>query len=299
MFDYNSQVDQLIEIAEKNKNSRAVNTGKFLKQRIANPESYVVCVGESCSGKSTIINGIIGKEVLPVSGVPSTASITEICFDKETSEDSFFAINKDATMEALSKEAFEKLALDPDENLERLRYVTHSDDDWSGLKIFDTPGYGSLVEEHEEVLMEFLPNCDAILYTVSYRIGVQDEDYAFLQSLSDLTRCGIPFCLIINRCPEGIKEDDIRIQEIYGYVTGLLEKTSVPLVLIESVNTEENEILDVNDIRKFIFTSANSADRKNELDEAFKSYVADLCDLVEGSVDTKLACAELSKEEQI
>jgi len=299
MNNYISQVEELYKIASELGDEKSAIAAKFLKQRILNPDSYVVCLGESCSGKSTIINGIIGKDVLPVSAVPSTATITEICFDKEASEDKCYAINKDATMEVIDYNTFKQLALKPDDELERIRYVCHSEADWSGIKIFDTPGYGSLVQEHEEVLMDFLPNSDAILYAVSYKIGIQDQDYVFLQSMSELTRCGIPFCLIINRCPVGVSQNDVRIAEIKKYVTGLLEEKDVPTILIEAINKDsgENESIDTLMIRDFIIGSVRSEERQKDLKEAFRGYVEDLCDMIETNIDRKITCAEMGNEE--
>ena len=298
MSNYIPQVEQLQKIADELGNEKAVNAAKFLKQRIENPDSYVVCLGESCSGKSTIINHIIGKDILPVSGVPSTAAIAEICLDKTCTEDSFFAINKNATMEEIDNETFCKLALKPDDELERLRVVSHSDKDWSGIKLFDTPGYGSLVSEHEEVLMNFLPDCDAILYTVSYKIGIQDEDYVFIQSMSELTRCGIPFCLIINRCPVGTKENDIRVVEIKNYVKGLLEVTDIPMVLVETFGKEDNNSrYSIDKIQSFILDTVKSETRINELNEAFRGYTCDLCDMIESGIDKKISFASIDKEE--
>ena len=297
MSNYIPYIEQLLKIANDNGNEKAVNVAKFLKHRIENPDSYVVCLGESCSGKSTIINEIIGKDILPVSGVPSTATITEICLDNECKEDSFFAINKNATMEAIDKDTFCKLVLNPDNQLERLRLVSHSDKNWSGIRIFDTPGYGSLVAEHEEVLMKFLPECDAIMYTVSYKIGIQDEDYVFIQSMSELTRCGIPFCLIINRCPVGIKEDDVRIDEIKNYVKGLLEITEISIVLVESFGKEVDSYNAIDKIQSFILNTVKSETRLIELNEAFRGYVCDLCEMIESDIDKKINFASLEKEE--
>lgn len=299
MNNYIPQIEELCRIADEIGNETAVTAGKFLKQRVAQPDSYVVCLGESCSGKSTILNSLIGEELLPVSGVPSTAAITEICFENSIQEKEFYAINKNATMEVINQDTFQKLALKPDDELERLRAKVYSSIDWSGIKIFDTPGYGSLVKEHEEVLMDFLPNCDAILYTVSYRVGIQDEDYVFLESMSNLTRSGIPFCLMINRCPHGANQDDVRIKEIVRYVTSLLEEKTVPTILISSFNAGELGCNpnSVNEIRDFIMDSVKSAERQEELEKAFKGYIFDLCDMINEDIDMRIARSSLSAEE--
>ena len=299
MNNYIPQIEELCRIAEQIGNNQALTTGKFLKQRIAQPDSFVVCLGESCSGKSTILNSLIQEDILPVSGVPSTAAITEICFDKEATETEYFAINKNATMEVINRETFQNLALKPDEELERIRVKKHSNEDWAGIRVFDTPGYGSLVKEHEEVLMDFLPNCDAILYTVSYRVGIQDDDYIFLESMSNLTRSGIPFCLIINRCPKEADEENVRIREIKRYVTSLLEEKDVPTVLINSFE-EDSQVCDpksIASIKDFIMNSVKSEERVEELNIAFGGYVQDLCDMITDDIDMRIARSSLSAEE--
>ena len=78
------------------------------------------------------------------------------------------------------------------------------------MRLFDTPGYGSIVREHEEVLMEFIPNSDVIIYTVNYKIRIQENDYVFLGFLKELIRS-----------PKRIKE----LEEAFeGYTLDLLGK---------------------------------------------------------------------------
>lgn len=167
----NGVVKQIVEIAEQlGKTELAVNA-KFLLNRINHPESYLVFLGETCCGKSTLINGILNKEIMPVSGIPSTGAITEIYCDNLEKEEGFFAINKNATMETLDQETFQKLIWNPDDELERLRYVANDIDElYQGIRIFDTPGYGSLTERHDRILMDFIDQADAMLWSDwSYR----------------------------------------------------------------------------------------------------------------------------------
>ena len=57
-------------------------------------------------------------------------------------------------------------------NLLRLQTILpHPSQKYDGLNIFDTPGYNSLITEHEEVLRNFIPECDVIIHVVAYRVG--------------------------------------------------------------------------------------------------------------------------------
>ena len=53
---------------------------------------------------------------------------------------------------------FSHLVEKPDEKLLRLRITQpHPSQKYDGINIFDTPGYNSLITEHEEVLRNFIP----------------------------------------------------------------------------------------------------------------------------------------------
>ena len=94
---------------------------KFLRERISHPDSYIVFLGETSSGKSSIINGLLGENILPVKATPSTAAITEIELTDQIVDDEYYAINKNATMEVLDRTTFLELCEKPDTELSRLR----------------------------------------------------------------------------------------------------------------------------------------------------------------------------------
>ncbi len=277
-------VEQLEDLIEPLHNERLNVLGKFLTQRIANPESYVVLLGETSSGKSTVINGIIRKEVLPISAIPTTGAITEVYFEnKDSRMIEYYAINKDATMEVLDEEAFSFLAKSPDQDISRLRIVVPANStEMQGLRLFDTPGYGSIINEHEEVLRDFLPNADVIVYVVSYKSGFQQYDYEFLCSLSSMFSEDMPFVLVINRCPKTITSRDRRIKEIKEYVTSILKKPNMPIIILQLLKF--SEFVDDSEIHHLgdeITTIINAPERELLIQKSFRKYISDYVKLIE------------------
>ncbi len=301
MNDLKKHIDTLYEVTKKIDDSELIQVAKFLRQRIYQPDSYLVFLGESCSGKSTLINTIIGEKILPVSSIPSTSAISEVFFDRDTDEKEFFKINNNATMNRLTYSEFCILATTPNTNFERLRVtIPTNDENKFGIRIFDTPGYGSLIDEHDEVLFDFLPNCDAVVYTVSYKIGIQDDDYTFLQRLTELVRSGIPVYLLINRCPSDITKDDRRIREIVQYVSSLLETSEIPLFIIPSFkeNIEENVKEQMNHFWNKVASDLQSEYRKKELYNAFKSYLMDLLKMIQFKLENNIRNIEINETEK-
>ena len=300
MVDLKKNIDRLCGIAKQLGNQDLYRVSLFLRQRINQPDSYVVFLGESCSGKSTIINSLIGKGILPVSSVPSTGTITEVFVDENTEHETFAVINQNATMELLDYQAFCELALRPDPNVQRLRAVLPSSElEIAGVRIFDTPGYGSLIEEHDEVLVDFLPNCDSVVYMVGYKTGIQEIDHEFLRKLKELTRPSIPIYLAVNRCPAGVTASDHRVAEIYRAVTSLLTDQDIPLFMIPSVPVQQGlfrtPALDC--LRARIGKDLNSHERRHDLYLAFLSYLNDLAGLLRTELERQIRNLEMDAQD--
>lgn len=273
---------------------------RFLRQRIALPDAYVVALGETCSGKSLLLNSMLRNGILPVQGVPSTGAVAEIAADTEADAASYFIIYRDAKMQQLDEDEFLELAVHPDEETQRLRAVVPTRDaDFSGVRLFDTPGYGSLVREHEEVLQVFLPNCDAVVYVVSYRTGFQQNDYEFLRGLKALARDGIPFYLVVNRVPQGTAPDNRRVQEIHRHVAAFLEDPAVPLFLVpnEPVQAGVIEASAIDALREVVVRDLNSEKRREELDAAYREYLLELSGMLRSEMDRRLRSIEMSQQD--
>ena len=183
---------------------------KFMRSRIYSPDSYVTLLGETSSGKTTLLNGLIGNNLLKTSAAPTTGAIVEVLFDETVNAPEYYAINRDATMEMIDDNTFISLSTKPDVMLSRLQVVVPKVLNFSGLRLFDTPGYGSIVDRHEEVLKEFIPNSDVIVYVIGYKIGIQENDFLFMRYIQELIHEDTDVIVVVNRCPETISDSDRR-----------------------------------------------------------------------------------------
>lgn len=273
---------------------------KFLYERIRHHDSYVVFLGETSSGKSSVINGLLRTPVLPMKANPSTAAITEIELSNNCSEDEFYAINKNATIEKLDYNLFLQLSEHPDENLNRLKVKKNiGKTSLDNIRIFDTPGYGSIVAEHEEVLKDFLPNSDIVVYTVNYKIGIQDEDYIFLGFLRELIREDVKIYLLVNRCPVGIDSKSSKIKNIVGFVSDILT-VDPEVFIIHNIEAEEGNghpLPHNSNLWSSISKELSSPNRLKSLELAFDKYIEDLYHKCFKIIESRYLSAKINKEE--
>lgn len=269
------KMNKVYKLAYKINEEQLIILSKFLNERIYNPDSFVVLLGETSSGKSSLLNGLMEENILYVSSTPSTGTIIEIIFKNDSNNNSYYAINKDATMEIIDFETFINLSKKQDENLNRLRLeVPAKNYNFNGLRLFDTPGYNSIVEEHDEILKEFLPNSDVIIYTVDYKIGIQEQDFIFLNFLKELLDDNINLVVVINRAPQGII-NNTRINEIIKYAQDILNYTP-KYFIVENINTEDYPMPKVDSLWKHIEYEIHSEGRKIRLEETLNDFIIEL-----------------------
>lgn len=287
-IDRQNRIDKVVDILE-NDDIRAKNL--LVKDRIINPSHYVVMLGETSSGKSALINSIFDKKILVESVKPTTGIITEVVI--EDSEEALMAIDDDFSIENIDNKQFAALTVKPSKNLNRLRYIGRSKNArYNGIRLFDTPGYGSLIDKHEEVLKEFIPESDIIVYVVSYRTGIGEDDFQFLKYVSEIINNNVEVVLAVNMCPQNIDEKNKRISEIKNSVSECLHKY-IKLFLIES-NSEKNPLTE--ELWDYIYEKVNDPSKIEELAEILKSYqdyVLRECDI---KVRSKIAEIEFAKE---
>lgn len=245
--DLNSTIRQnvardLVSHFEQTKDLPRLSLARLIEVRTREPQVFVTVLGETSSGKSTLVNALVETPILPVSAAPSTGAVTHlIVHDKP--ETSCFAIYSDATQQEISQDEFDSLCLNPTKNLLRLQVrIPAREESHLGLHVFDTPGFNSLISAHQEVLTRFIPESDVVVFVVDYRSGFGQVQQDLLELISSLlpTEANVPMILTINLAPSGCKLTDHRVLEIVAHASDCL-KREPHVVLVECATLEEKE----------------------------------------------------------
>ncbi|MGN0144689.1 MAG: dynamin family protein [Clostridium sp.] len=269
-----------------------MDKNSLIKERVVNPSHYVLMLGETSSGKSTLINSILEKKAMIESVRPTTGVVTEVVLANE--EESWCKIHKDGSINDVDKEEFNKLVVHPTSDIHRLRYTGRSKNDkYLGMRFFDTPGYGSLVDYHEDVLKDFIPEGDFIIYVVSYKVGLNDDDYQFLKYVGEIISDKVEVILAVNMCPKDTDETNKRVKEIREHVNECIHRDVVTFCIESSSEKKLNsqKLLD------YIYNRINDPEKIEELGEALKGYQDYILGECEIKVNSKIASIESAQND--
>jgi small GTP-binding protein len=147
----------------------------------------LVVVGEFNSGKSAIINALLGQDLLQEGVTPTTAQIHLVRYGE-------------AQEQRLLEEGIWSIAA-PVEILREINLV-------------DTPGTNAIIRRHEAITEEFIPRSDLVLFVTSADRPFTESERLFLQRIRDW---GKKVTFIVNKID--ILESEGETAQVVDFVT--------------------------------------------------------------------------------
>lgn len=291
-------MDLIKPVLQKLQNESLMSMFHLLQERVDYPESFVTMLGETSSGKSSIINGLLGEQIIYTGAKPTTGTVIELYEYDINPKITPYAVMKNATLRKLQENEFYTQCLEPSDDILRLRLnVPKMPHGLQGMRLFDTPGYGSIHEKHEEVLKEFIPNSDVLIYVVNYRVGIGENDAEFLRFIANYLQDDVKFFLVINRAPANIEKQDVRITEIVKYAKDLLHE-EISYFIIEGIPGDGVKLPQSEELWAAVRQEVQSPERQQRVNEALFNYQLQLLEEAELHWQKRVSIYEASDEEK-
>lgn len=157
------------------------NRVKDLFTKFRKSEIVIPLVGEFSSGKSSLLNALLRKEILPTDVLPTTSIVNEVRFSCEKSKtEIIYSDGKKKEIDGLVNLKESNLT-----GVSLIRICSSSDIVPYGVVIADIPGLSSGIDEHGKVIIDYVPKADAIFLVVSaIQGGVTDSTKEFLEKIN-------------------------------------------------------------------------------------------------------------------
>jgi GTP-binding protein EngB required for normal cell division len=198
----------------------------------------VAVFGRVSSGKSSLLNHLLGVEILPVGVTPVTAVPTRLERGHEDRVDVYFADRKPERVALARLPDFVTEEGNPDNarHVARLKVTLSSSRLAEGIVVVDTPGLGSLAAEGASETLAYLPRCDVGVVLIDATSPLTPDDVGIVQRLSD---AGIPPMVLLSKADLLTPDDLGRVRQ---YVERQLSSEVGLAVTTRAVSTRASHV---------------------------------------------------------
>jgi predicted GTPase len=193
-----SRLSRLADLAQELGSELVAGEARELAARVSEGRFYVACVGQFKRGKSTLLNALVGCEVVPTGFVPVTAVPTVIRFgDKLRARirlrDGSW---RDTAMPELKEYVTEERNPENKKAVEGAEVFVPSPLLSSGMCFVDTPGLGSVFTGNTATTQAFIPHIDAALVVVGADPPIAGEELTLVEAVGKQVQ---DLILVINK----------------------------------------------------------------------------------------------------
>ncbi|MDH7476047.1 MAG: dynamin family protein [Microgenomates group bacterium] len=159
----------------------------LIKEKLGNRELQIVVLGQFKRGKTSLINSLIGKKLLPTSVVPLTSVITILKYGQKSKALVKFLDGRNVLIEIKDLENYITEEKNP-KNIKKVDKVIIEYPSLylkDGVQIIDTPGVGSVYEHNTDVAYQFVPQADVGIFVVTADPPISEAELSFLSSIKN------------------------------------------------------------------------------------------------------------------
>lgn len=165
----NVDYEPLLNIAQKHNLTDVAEEITAVKELDTQHNCFISFIGQFSSGKSSLINNILERAILPQGITETTPLLTYISYSVDERAVIYYldGSEKTVSIEEISKlkQNAENSDLDKIERLELFLDVSLLE---NGIILLDTPGINTLIDKHENLLSDTLRISSKIFYITSY-----------------------------------------------------------------------------------------------------------------------------------
>jgi predicted GTPase len=176
----------LIKAAAELENHRIEREAQALAERVADGRFFVACLGQFKRGKSSLLNALVGTQVLPTGVVPVTAIVTIVRYGPILRGEVHFenGAREQIRVESISNYVSEAQNPANYKVVAAVEVFVPSALLATGMCLVDTPGVGSTYAGNTAVTKAFVPHIDAALAVLGADPPISGEELALLDEVA-------------------------------------------------------------------------------------------------------------------
>lgn len=193
-----------------------------LVEKLGSDMVTVSIIGQFKRGKSSMVNKILGENIMPVGIVPVTAAATRVIYGEKISAfvDFLNGRREEIPLEDLDGFINEQENQNNKLGVEKVTITCPSSILQKGIELVDTPGVGSFHHNNTESAYKFMKESDAVVFLLSVDSPINQIEIEFLESTKDFAA---KLFFAVNKVDTVSESDLVSYQE---YCSSILKRTT-------------------------------------------------------------------------
>lgn len=284
ILDFCNIVEECRKIA--NKYELSDETFEKIIKEIKNFKVVTPIIGGFSTGKSSMINALLEKNILKTDITPETAIPTEIYYGNNLAK----TYKRGNLVGSMNIEEFKKIELDGEKiDLVQIEVQDKFFKSIPYIKLVDMPGFDSGIEMHNTAIDNYLPNSLAYIITFSADEAVIKESIA--NFLGELKLHDMPIYIVITKCDKVTEYDlDKVIEYIRENIVKYLDKTDIKVFTVKSKRNK-----DIDGLKKILVELQNDAEKIFK--KVFTHKIKEMTYLIKEYLESRIKNINLSDSE--
>lgn len=189
--------------------------------KLAEDRFTLAVLGQFKRGKSSLMNAIIGRELLPTGVLPLTSAITVLKYgpaERLVIRREDWSLPEELPVAALADYVTEEGNPSNQRKIKTACVELPVPFLRRGIEFVDTPGVGSAITANTATTYGFLPECDAVLFVTGADTPMTSSELAFLKDIRDYVD---RIFFVVNKVD--LVADEER-RQVIGFVTETIRK---------------------------------------------------------------------------
>jgi GTP-binding protein EngB required for normal cell division len=181
-----TSLSRLAELAEQFDAKQVASDAWSVTERVSEGRFYVACIGQFKRGKSSVLNALVGENVLPTGVAPVTAVPTIIRYGRSAAARVRFEVGgwTDIPIKAVDEYVAEEKNPENAKHVAALEIFVPSPLLVTGMCFVDTPGLGSVFTGNTAATQAFIPHIDAALVVIGADPPLAGEELLLVEAVA-------------------------------------------------------------------------------------------------------------------
>jgi len=233
-----NQLRSLLDLLKKRGNESRIHSCELLMAKLAEDRFTIAVLGQFKRGKSSLINAIVGRSLLPTGVIPLTTVITIVKFgahERLVIQRKGFQFPQHESIASLPDYVTSQHNPENQKGIETVAVELPLPYLRRGLQFVDTPGVGSAIKANTDTTYLFLPNCDAVLFVTSTDGALSEAE---LELLTAIRRYAGKIFFVLNKID--LLPGDSEAIQVVEFVKSILSRAlGVPEIKLIPVSAQK------------------------------------------------------------